>query len=475
MRRLACIIVTLCLAACSRPDPSQETAAPPSGEPSTTTEAAEREAPARLSGTPAESDAVSSWVPCHEGLVASVRSYPLMIEGVETTLGDRVDGGAVTAVIDGLDPTFTGGTWWCRVEASTVRFQYRALMNDVEFGPEWFTPEPNQLVPTNLLAEAVNGSWTPIPGTEERVRNTMLDCTAGSTPVTSGAFIHIMNDEQRPPDATDTRWTIIPHERREADSLYRVVLDWPTTGGGGQATWLVSTSSAGCEPVGDIAATMIELAAGVPDHEAQLAAGSPQPTNQPFAQPSERGRALAYTFAQERELATIADWLEFHRRLTPYETGDWDVEGRTDEAGTRAVSLAVSRPSGPVRVSYRVDLASGEAAPESVATALARGVLPRPTPGVGPITALPTYLPQEAIDEALASQISAFAVCIRASPHRSVSFRWSIAWDGHAFGVSVTPPDADLMECFAEVLGDIEFPRFAGPPVTSTSELSLVQ
>ena len=476
LRNTLILAAALTIAACSRPDPeaaSAEPQAPAEAEGEATTEF-EAE-PEREEGTNADEPVPSAWSLCPPELVETVRSYPLFVDGVETTLGARVDAGAVSAAIDLLDSSFSDGVWMCRAEGGLVAFEYRAFMNAAEFGPRWFTPTPDQLEPVNLLAEAVNGVWTPTPGDEARVRNTLLRCRFGSGHLTSGAFIHIINDETRDPAATDLAWSVIPHERRGSVITYRAVLDWPSADGRAQATWIVSPGSSECEPADELAGAIHELASGVPSHGVELRASSPTPSNRPSTQQSERGRTLAYAFAEERELATIADWLEFHSRLTPYETREWEVEARADSSGTRLVSMGVVRERDPAVVAYRVNQVTGESTTASPLTALARGVLPRRAVGVGDVSTVPVHLPQEQIDETLAGNVSGLAACLNAAEASAMSFAWSTAWDGHAYGVQVTPADPDLVECMTELLEGIQFPRFSGPPMSSTSEISLVQ
>jgi hypothetical protein len=472
------IFAVLGLAACARPDPP----APPQAEAGSSEEASEQETEATAAVNSDDrlevaslADGPSAWTPCPPGLVETVRSYPLLVEGVETTLGDRVDGGAVSAVIERLDPAFVEGTWMCQADGGILHFEYQALMHDQEFGPRWFTPSSDQLAPLNLLAEAVNGTWQPVAGDEDRVRNILMECQFEFGSLTSGAFLRILNDAERAPDATDARWTVIPHERREGAVTYRAILDWPSADGRKQATWIVSPGAPECEPADDEARAIVELAIGMPQHNVTLASGGPTPSNRPFAEPSERGRSLAYAFAEERELATIADWLEFHSRLDPYQTREWEVEGRPAPDGTRRVSLSVGRDEGVVQLAYRVNPATGEIFTDSVHTSLARAVMPRRAPGVGTIAHLPSVLEEGLVDETLAANVSGLAGCIRASGAGAVRFEWSIAWDGHAYGVEAIPDENGLGECMTEFFAGVEFPRFAGAPMQSTSEISLVQ
>lgn len=474
-RTVTWIAAALAIGACA-PSESPSVVEPVTDQPAAAVPAPAEERPIRSAASSSEQPpAAESWRRCGEQLVASIRAYPLTADGEQTTLGARIDAGAIADAVDGLSPASTQGTWYCIGTEASLRIQYRALINNIEFGPEWTTPRPDRLEPANLLAEAVLGTWQPAEGAEDAVRNAMLDCRAGQVPVTSGAFIRIMNDEGRPATATDLRWTILPHQRDGADELYRAVLGWPTSGGRAVATWAVSPSRSRCRPLDDEAQTMTELAAGVPSHRTALPSGSPTPGNRPFAQPSERGRALAYAFAEQRELATVADWLEFHSRLQPYETGEWEVSGRTDPDGTREVSLPVSRRGGAVAVTYRVNIASGETSPDSVAAELARGVLPRRVPGVGSVSELPTRLTREAIDSVVAVEVDAIGACVRTADQPSAQMEWSIAWDGHTYGLSMSPADDDLVECVNEVLADLRFPRFSGPPIVATSQLTVAQ
>ena len=471
------ILVTLGLTACSRSDPE----APFEDEPETRVAVQEQEeGPEASQAEPeraeaAEVDGPSAWAPCPPGLVERVRSYPLLVDGAETTLGQRIDGGAIAAAIDRVDSSFVDGTWMCQADGGQALFEYVAYMDSIKFAPRWISPAPNQLEPSNLLAEAVNGTWQPTPGDEGRVRNTILNCRYGEGSLTSGAFIRIMNDEARDPAASDARWGMIPHERRGDLITYRAVLDWPSAGERGQATWIVSPGSRECEPADEAAGAINELASGIPSNRARLASGGPTPSNRPFRAESERGRALAYAFAEERELATVADWLEFHSRLEPYEAQEWEVEARAAVDGNRAVSLAIVRDGQPLRVAYRVDIISGATSPDTIATALARAVLPRRTPGIGNVVEVPTTLDQNVVDETLAGHVAGLAACIRASEASAMSFKWNTAWDGHSYNLEVTPAEPDLVECMQELFAGIEFPRVSGPAMEWSSELSLVQ
>jgi hypothetical protein len=171
----------------------------------------------------------------------------------------------------------------------------------------------------------------------------------------------------------------------------------------------------------------------------------------------------------------VADWLEFHSRLEPYEAQEWEVEARAAVDGNRAVSLAIVRDGEPLRVAYRVDIISGATSPDTIATALARAVLPRRTPGIGNVVEVPTTLDQNVVDETLAGHVAGLAACIRASEASAMSFKWNTAWDGHSYNLEVTPAEPDLVECMQELFAGIEFPRVSGPAMEWSSELSLVQ
>ncbi|MFT6399373.1 MAG: hypothetical protein ACJAYU_004138, partial [Bradymonadia bacterium] len=204
------------------------------------------------------------WVRCSEELVSSVRSFPLQVGGEQTTLGERLDNGAVAEAIERLDNSFIQGTWMCIEGGDTRELEFRASFEGAEFGPRWVLQDAQTLRPINLLAEAVHGTWDAEPGDEDAVRLAVLQCRVGSTWLTSGAYTHLFSAEDS--ESVAPQWTVLPDVRVGRVATYRAILSWRSSAVRHAADWRVVPSNSTCEPLTPAARRITQITEAIPRH-----------------------------------------------------------------------------------------------------------------------------------------------------------------------------------------------------------------
>lgn len=470
MKIVRFLLPALLVAGCDSGGVDTAAPQPPSGEVTPTDEAAETVEPSSNDGASLELQTTpeppeARWNPCESDFVASIRQFPVRVNGEDTTLGERLDAGAVAASIESLDDSFRDGTWMCFEGGDQRLLEYRAALNGVDFGPQWILADAHTLQPNNLLAEALHGAWSATSGADDSVRAVALQCRVGGNWLTSGAYSHLRADEAQSP-----QWTVLPDVREGRAETYRAVLSWRGASGRQSAVWRVVMGGTTCEPLTEPAQRITDMTGAIPRHREQLAGGSPRPSNRPSEAHSERGRALAYAFAEGRELQTIMDHLKFRERPEPFDVGEWEVSVGPDGDGLREVSLRVQR-SEPLTVSYGVHPGSGATTPRTPETSLARAVLPLRSPGVGDISRVPLRLEQDVIDAHLGPVLGALGACIPRGGE-SISIVWWTAWDGHTYDIESDPANREVSSCVVEVVGELQFPQFRGPAVRASSVVS---
>lgn len=426
-------------------------------------------------------DETDGWRPCRTSVVDSVRAAPVVIAGELTTVGERIDGGAVTAAVPGLAASSAGtGQWVCRGD-DPAEVEFRARLFGADFGPRWTLaatsdgPEPPRPQPINLLAEAVEGRWSGTLADAEAAVSALEACespTGGS--LRSGVFISMVMD----PDGVDAlapiEWSVFPEVRRADGAGYRISVHWRTKRGDRLASFLAVPRVRGCLPFNELGEGVLETMAAVP--ATRVAFGPPgEPARPPSSTDNLTWRATSYLQAHGAELAAFADWIAMVQRIQPYTPGAWSIS-EPDIHGIVTLQYSFGLGDEQHSVTWTVEARTGVVTPVSDNAVLARAAGPRYRPGFDARAAyaLPPTVPPTVFDAAVNAKANDILACAPAA-HR-VALDYQIGWDGVVAYAAVAEADVVVSDaeltCMRRVLTSLGLPPFSGERISRITTFS---
>ncbi len=299
-----------------------------------------------------------------------------------TTIGARVDSGALSTRVDALRrPGVTPGAWTARRlgEHSVYEVSFLYEFHAVHFGPRWYVqmnadgPSPDGsggVVPVNGLAEQLQR-----PDLDEGLRylnraDEVLEALTehrfeGGTRLGSALLVFFQGRGDSA-ERSVIGWHVVPEKTNPDEELvYRAFFQWQEGEETHDAWWEVNLSNRDFRAkdlqANEIMASGAEVAQ---DDVIDIRPRTLDLTQPPAEERDARVRALRYLLSNDRLIEAVGTLLSFRGRTTELEYVGWEPNV-TDQRHIYDIACMFNEGSEQVRVTWRVDANTGVATPTS--------------------------------------------------------------------------------------------------------------
>ena len=298
-----------------------------------------------------------------------------------TTLGARVDAGALTSRVDALSRDGVDDGQWVarRLEDYTVySVVYEYTFHSVTFGPEWYVqmdedgPQglegANGVVPVNGLSRQLH--LTDMDGglrylnRESEVLQALTEHRFEGGLRLAAALLMFFEGRAADGDRRIIGWHVVPEETDPEEPLvYRAYFQWEEDGQVADAWWEVNLSSRDFRAKDLQANEIMAHGADIAMEEVMdLRPRTLDITTPPEDEDDPRRRALRYLLANDRLVEAVGALLTFRAQEESLEYGGWELNV-TSERHVYDVACRFTADGEEHRVTWRVDAGTGIATP----------------------------------------------------------------------------------------------------------------
>ena len=309
--------------------------------------------------------------------IARVRAHAV----AGSTLGERVDAGALTSRVDALSREGVDGGQWVarRLEDYTVySVVYQHAFHSVSFGPEWWVqmndegpqgPDGAQgVVAVNGLSRQLHladmDAGLRYLNREAEVLQALTEHRFDGGPRLAAALLMFFEGRTSAEERRIIGWHVVPEATDPEEPLvYRAYFQWEEDGQIADAWWEVNLSNRDFRAkdlqANEIMAHGAEIAL---EEVMDLRPRTLDLTTPPEDEEDPRRRALRYLLANDRLVEAVGALLTFRGQEETLEYGGWELNV-TSERHVYDVACRFTVDGDEQRVTWRVDAGTGVATP----------------------------------------------------------------------------------------------------------------
>lgn len=322
------------------------------------------------------------------------------IEGTGETIGGRVEAGALAARVDALRrPGVERLDWRAeRVRSHTVyRVDLAFRFHGVEFGPRWFVqmdPDGTQpegsagVVPANGLAQHLHRTSLDDDlrylNRAEEVLQALTEHRFGDGIRLGSALLIFFEGRPSETEREIIGWHVVPEDTDPAqDLVYHAFFQWREDGVTQDAWWEVNLTTRAFQAKDLQANDIMAGAAAVATSELiDIRPRTLDLSTDPGAESNPRVRALRYVLADDRLVEAVGALLGVRARDRALEYVGWDPSV-TEERNVFDLACIFREGEEEVRVTWRVNAATGDVEPTSHIARTAQLALSLENPAAG--------------------------------------------------------------------------------------------